>query len=339
MLQAIFEFQSAICSLTGMDVANASAYDAASACAEAVLMALRQLPEKKEILIAETLHPHYRAVVDQYLKSHGVILKTIPFSNEGTIDLKTLADNLNGNTCALLIQSPNFLGLIEPMSQIDKLVKQHGSLLIQCANPISYGLYPSAKENGADIAVGDCQPFGLPLQFGGPYAGYMACREPLLRQIPGRLVGETLDAHGKRGFVLTLQAREQHIRREKAKSNICTNQALAALASLVAMLWYGKEGIPKLALTNFQRASYLQHELSRLSNVTLLRHAPIFNEFAIRFQAPPAKVQAYFRSHNIEPGLSLESFFSSLKGYFLVAVTETKTKTQLDKYLKVAKDF
>jgi glycine dehydrogenase subunit 1 len=204
------------------------------------------------------------------------------------------------------------------------------------SNPLSYGIYASAGELQADIAVGDCQPFGLPLEFGGPYVGYLACKREFIRQMPGRFVGETIDSKGKRGFVLTLQAREQHIRREKATSNICTNQALAALASLITMMWYGKKGIPALALENFARASYLRDHLKALPRSIELSQSPHFNEFALNFGIPYQKVQHHFRSHKIEPGIHLGKFYSSLKDYFLIAVTETKNQTQLDRYIQVA---
>jgi glycine dehydrogenase subunit 1 len=210
-----------------------------------------------------------------------------------------------------------------------------GALTVICGNPLSYCLCSSPKELGADIAVGDGQPFGIPMQFGGPYVGYIACRQELLRQLPGRIVGETKDSQGRRGFVLTLQAREQHIRREKATSNICTNQALSALACLVAMLWYGKEGLRKLALTNYQRAAYLKHQLAQLKNVFLLGETPCFNEFVIRCAKPMSEVLRHFRAHGIEPGLDLERFYPHLKNHLLIAVTETKSKRQLDFYSEV----
>ncbi len=242
MLQAIFEFQSAVCALTGMDAANASVYDGASACAEALLMALRCKPGKNKILIAKSVHPHYRGVVAQYLGCHDCQIECIPFNANGAINEDSFDQLIDEKTAAVLIQSPNFFGVLEKTQSLFDKVKQREALTILCANPLVYGLCLSAAEQGADIAVGDCQPFGIPLQFGGPYAGYMACKQELVRQLPGRIAGETLDRIRRRGFVLTLQAREQHIRREKATSNICTNQALAALASLIAILWYGKEG-------------------------------------------------------------------------------------------------
>lgn len=335
MLQAIFEFQSAICALTGMDVSNASLYDGASACAEALLMALRCLSERKKVLIAESLNPHYRAVVDLYLEHSGSTVVSLPFDKEGT--LQPCTEHMDENTAAILLQYPNFFGIVDDVKKVAEEAKKKGILVIICANPLVYGLYASAKELGADIAVGDVQPFGLPLQYGGPYAGYIACLEPYLRQLPGRIAGETLDAEGKRGFVLTLQAREQNIRREKATSNICTNQALAALASIVAMFWYGPKGMQELALTNFQRASYLKSELEKLDAVVHFSKAPIFNEFVIKFRLSSEKVLHAFREAGIEPGIHLGSYFSKLDSCFLVAVTETKSIEQLNRYIEVAK--
>lgn len=338
MLQIIFEFQSAICALTGMDVANASVYDGAAACAEAVLMALRYNKPRQKLLIAESVNPHYQEVMRQYLRSHPLPIEWIPFDQYQQIDLEKVKQNLDTQTAAVLIQSPNFFGVLEPVQELFAWAKKVGAVTILCANPMAYGIYASAGELGADIAVGDCQPFGIPLQFGGPYVGYMACRQELVRQLPGRIVGETRDTKGRRGFVLTLQAREQHIRREKATSNICTNQALAALASLITLLWYGKEGVPAVALTNYQRAAYLRQQLSQVSGVKVQTHNPIFNEFIVEFEGPLAEVQAHFRAQGIEPGIDLGNYFPSLASCLLVAVTETKNKAQLDHYVKAAKN-
>lgn len=338
MLQIIFEFQSAICALTDLDIANASVYDGASACAEAILMALRHNKPRQKLLIATSLHPHYRGVIEQYLRSHQGVVGWVPFNDDLQLSLESIEKELDDQTAAILIQSPNFFGVLESVREISEKAKKVGALTILCANPLAYGLYSSAGELGADIAVGDCQPFGIPLQFGGPYAGYMACRQSLMRQMPGRIVGETVDTQGRRGFVLTLQAREQHIRREKATSNICTNQALAALASLIAILWYGKEGIPALALTNFQRASYLRNHLGQIKGITVDCHQPIFNEFVVKFNRPIAEVQAHFRGNGIEPGIAIGHYFSSLSSSLLITVTETKNQKQLDRYLSVAKE-
>lgn len=337
MLQAIFEFQSAICALTGLDVANASLYDGAGACAEAVLMALRLNKDKNQVVVAQSVHPHYRAVVEQFVSCHGTQIDFIPYNSEsGQIDARTMRRLITNKTAAVLVQSPNFFGVIEDMAAVSAEARNNGALSILCANPLSYGLYASAAELDIDIAVGDMQPLGLPLQFGGPYVGYIACREALMRQLPGRIVGATVDKEGRNGFVLTLQAREQHIRREKATSNICTNQALAALASLVAMLWYGKEGIHKLALTNYQRTAYLRNSLKELPNCKLFRDAPFFNEFAVNFGKPVDEIFRRFREQGIEPGIDLGRFYAELNGYILVAVTETKSKAELNRFVHIA---
>lgn len=339
MLQIIFEFQSSICALTGLDVANASLYDGASACAEALLMALRLNKDRNKVVIVGALNPHYRAVVEQYLVSHETKIEVVPFLADGCVDQKRMQELIDDATAAVLVQYPNFLGVIDDVKAVSKQAKSVGALTVVCANPLVYGLYQNAAEIGADIAVGDGQPFGLPLQYGGPYVGYIACRQEFVRQMPGRIVGETLDTKGRRGFVLTLQAREQHIRREKATSNICTNQALAALACLVGMLWYGKEGIAKLALTNFQRTAYLKESLEALPGVKTLGKAPVFNEFAIKFPKPVKEVFRHFEKHGIVPGLDLGRYYPELKDYLLVAVTETKSKTKLDKFISIAKEL
>ena len=333
MLQSIFEFQKAICLLTGMDVANASVYDGASACAEAVLMGLRINKTRTKVLVSETLHPHYRGVIEQYLSNQSVEIVTIPFKADGQLNLQ----NLQEDCAVLIVQYPNFLGNIEDFTSIFKPAHEKGIVTIICANPLVYGLYRTAAEIGADIAVGDCQPFGLPLHFGGPYVGYIATLSKHVRQLPGRIVGETLDTEGRTGYVLTLQAREQHIRREKATSNICTNQALAALGTLVTLLWYGKQGIYELALTNYQRTAYLKSELEKIPGVKSLNQQPFLNEFAIAFPKKVEDVLEVYRKEKIEPGLPLGNYYPELKNYLLVAVTETKNKQQLDKYVEIAK--
>jgi len=314
LLQAMFEFQTAICALTGMEVANASVYDGANAMAEAALMALRLQKGREEIVLGEQIHPHYRAVVEQYTRYQGV----------------TFSQTLSSQTAAVIVQSPNYWGEIVDVRAIVQAAKRVGALVIQCANPLAYGLFETPGETGVDIAVGDAQPFGIPLQFGGPYVGYMACRKEYVRQLPGRIVGETTDTEGKRGYVLTLQAREQHIRREKATSNICTNQALAALASWITMAWYGKKGIPALALTNYQRAAYLKQQLASLPGITVNSNSSHFNEFTVQFAKPISNVIAHFEKHFILPGVVDQD-------RLIVAVTETKSKEQLDRYVEVAR--
>jgi glycine dehydrogenase subunit 1 len=292
------------------------------------LMAIRLQKGRDTLLVAETLNPRYRAVLETYLTPVGVKIVTLPFQKSGELDLEALGSALNEKSVAVLIQSPNVLGVIEPTAEISRLAHEKGALVIQNGNPLAYALFASPGETGVDIAVGDTQPFGIPLQFGGPYAGYMATRLSYVRQLPGRLVGETVDTQGRKGYTLTLQAREQHIRREKALSNICTNQALMALSSLVAILWYGKEGVKELALTNYRRAAYLKSHLPH----TLT--GPVFNEFTVRFKRPLDEVKAHFRRHGIEPGWPCPLFSDGL----IVAVTEKRTKADLDRYLEVAHD-
>ena len=329
MLQAIFEFQSAVCAVTGMEVSNASVYDAASACAEALLMALRIRRKATKVLVSENIHPHYLEVVKQYIGEDEVKIEVVGSDAEA---------QLSDEVAAILVQSPNFFGVIEQVEPLFAKAREAGILTVLCGNPLAYGIYASPGELGADIAVGEMQPFGVGLQFGGPYVGYMACRQELVRQMPGRIVGETVDAKGRLGYVLTLQPREQHIRREKATSNICSNQALAALAALVAMLWYGKEGIPQLARTNFQRAMYLREGLSSIDGITVDLEKPIFNEFVARFDHPLDEVVERFRKEGINPGLPLSRFFPQRQGDLLICVTETKTKEQLDRFLQVAQE-
>lgn len=338
MLQIIFEYQSALCALTGMDVCNASLYDGASACAEACLMAMRLQKDKNVLLISQSLNPHYRSVVEQYLKTHAITLLDIPFDSNGNIDQNAVDKHLaSGKVIALLAQSPNFFGTVEHIKPISEKLKAKDALFILASNPLSFGIYASTKELGADIAVGDCQAFGLPLAFGGPYVGYLTCKNEFVRQMPGRIVGETVDTNGKRGFVLTLQAREQHIRREKATSNICTNQALAALAALIAIMWYGKKGVEELSLTNYQRTCYLKENLKKIPGVFVFNNRATFNEFVLRFDKPLEEMVEFFRQQQIEPGVDLGKYYSSLNNHLLVAVTETKTKQQLDKYIEIAR--
>lgn len=313
-LQAIFEFQSVIAALTGLDVANASVYDGASACAEAVLMALRIHKDRKAVILSKGLHPTYRGIIEQYLSG---------------LDVEILENFETGHQIAcVLAQSPNFFGVIEEMNVLAKKAHENDSLFIACGNPIAYGLFSPPGEYGADIAVGDCQPLGLGLNFGGPYVGYMACKEKWVRQLPGRIVGETIDNQGKRGYLLALQAREQHIRREKATSNICTNQTLGALACLITTLWWGPVGLKRLALMNYKKAHYLSQALEKLSGFSVLH--PHFNEFTLTLPSPVESALSLFRNHHIEPGIPLSH------NQLLVAVTELKSLEQLDKYIQVA---
>lgn len=339
ILQAIFEFQTVVSTLCGLDVANASMYDAATACAEAVLMALRHHRKRNTVLVADSLHPHYRAVVDQYLTRKNLKIKTIPLQADSVLDLDVLSQELDDDTACVLVQSPNFFGALEDVEAVSQITRSQGALCVLAANPMSFGLFKSAGEMGVDIAVGDMQPLGLPMQFGGPHVGYLSCRSALTRQIPGRLVGQTVDSEGQPCFVLTLQAREQHIRREKATSNICSNQALAALATLVGTLWYGKRGLYDVALTNYQRSQYLRSQLSSLPGIELITSGNTFNEFTVAFSRPMDEVLSHFKASGILAGIPLQRYDNARSQELLVAVTETKSKEQLDMYVKVAEEI
>ena len=338
MLQVIFEFQSAICALTGMDVSNASLYDGATACAEAALMTMRCKKEATNIVIARSLHPHYQHVVEQYLNTHSIEIRWIPTCRLPHRHKRSSQTDRRQHRSGIVFLS--------------KLLRNHRSDRRHClpreknrsphyclGKPPCLRPIRSAGELGADIAIGEAQPFGLSLSYGGPYLGYIACKEELLRQLPGRIVGETKDSQGRRGFVLTLQAREQHIRREKATSNICTNQALAALAALIAILWYGKVGIQKLALTNYQRCAYLKQGLAAIPGVTTFGGNDHFNEFPVSYGKPVDVVQKVFRKHHIEPGVDLGKYHPKFDKFILVAVTEMKSKSDLDRYIAVAKEI
>jgi glycine dehydrogenase subunit 1 len=261
-LQAMYEYQSAICELTAMDVANASMYDGGSALAEAAKMAAEATGRKK-ILIPKSLHTSYRGVVDTYLAHMGYILQEIEY-RDGVMDLELIEEKVDDDTACLLLQQPNFFGSLEDALTISEIVHRSGALLVACVNPISLGLLQPPGEYGADIAVGEGQPLGLHLNFGGPYLGFMACSQKLVRRLPGRIVGKTLDTAGKEGFVLTLQTREQHIRREKATSNICSNSALCALAAVVYLSLVGKEGLREVATTSLQKAHYTASSLQKI---------------------------------------------------------------------------
>lgn len=334
-LQAIFEFQSMIAAITQMEVSNASLYDGASAAAEAVLMAKRLSPSKTKVYLASTIHPYTIDTIKMYAKGHGITFKILPMNEKGGIDLKKIDFSTSDEPLALIVQSPNFFGVLEDLEHLGEKIKNSHGLLITIGNPLSYALFHPPHHYDADIAVGDVQPLGLPLQFGGPFAGYIATKEKFIRELPGRLVGETVDIHGKRGFCLTLQPREQHIRREKATSNICSNQALAALSALITSLWYGPIGLRKLALTNFQRASYLKENLSKIKGFSSFDLG--FNEFTLHLPISSENAINHFKKENILPGIPLSSFYPDMKNSLLVAVTELKSEEALNRYIEVAK--
>lgn len=337
MLQAIFEFQSMVAAITGLDVSNASVYDGGSALAEAALMALRQNKPKGTLLLFDSVHPSYKELVRQYTESLGYKIELVPFDPKSwKTDINFLEGKITQDTAALLIQSPNVFGRFEDTREAFALAKSKNALSILSSNPIVFGAFRSAKEQGADIAAGELQPLGIPLQFGGPYAGYLACREELMRQMPGRIVGETVDFDGKTGYVLTLQAREQHIRREKATSNICTNQTLMALSSLMTAIWYGKSGLKELSTMNYQKSAYLKAKLASAIPGSVIEEMDFFNEFPVQFKKPLKEVVTRFRESGIEPGIPLGKLVQGVEDTLLVAVTEVKSQEMLDRYAAIA---
>lgn len=327
-LQAIYEFQTAICELTGMEVANASMYDGGSAVAEAGLMALR-LTRKKRLLVSRGMHPNYRATLDTYLTGLGMTSDVLP-ERDGVLDPADLHAALTDDVAAVLVQNPNFLGFLEPMHEIGHIMSGHSGLLIAAVNPLSLGILTPPGEYGADIAVGEAQPLGMPLSFGGPYAGFFACRQSMVHQMPGRLVGRTQDATGRQGFVLTLQAREQHIRRERATSNICSNQALCALAATIYCASMGTDGLRQVAETNLANAHYLAERLMRIPGCEVAGKAPFFNEFPLRLPKPPNKVAKQLLDTGYLAGLPLEHSLPERADQLLLCATELRTQEEMD---------
>jgi len=328
-LQAMFEFQTMICELTGMEIANASMYDGSTGCAEAVMMAVR-VTGRDGCVVARTVHPEYREVLKTTVQHQEIPVAECGYDTQtGRVDLTELGHAITDNTACVLIQSPNFFGSIEDVAAIAELVHSKGALLIVAiAEAVSLGIVKPPKE--ADIVAMEAQSFGVPVGFGGPYCGVIACKERFLRQMPGRLVGETKDMNGKRGFVLTLSTREQHIRREKATSNICTNQALVAMMVTIFLTVYGKQGLRELAEQNLAKAVYLRDALAKAGAKPLFS-APSFNEFAVALAANAEKVNAKLLEKDIVGGLSLSKWYPELgESASLWCATELTTKAQIE---------
>jgi glycine dehydrogenase subunit 1 len=327
-LQSIFEFQTMICQLTGMDVANASMYDGSTGSAEGLMMAVRVTGRHKSV-IATSVHPEYREVITTYARHQGMPLSTVGYGKNGRIDLEALDKAVDNETAGVLIQSPNFFGIIEDLSAIADIVHKKGALLVvSIAEAVSLGIVKPPAQ--ADIVSMEAQSFGVPLGFGGPYCGVMATRDKYVRQMPGRLVGETTDRNGKRGFVLTLSTREQHIRREKATSNICTNQALVALMCNIFMTIYGRQGLKELAEQNLAKAHYAADQFKKSGAKLIFEGAPFFNEFAIQTSADPHTINNQLLEQKIVGGLPLKKFYPELGNASLWCCTETTTKASID---------
>ncbi len=333
-LQAIFEFQTMICELTGMDIANASMYDGSTGAAEAVMMAVR-VTGRSRALVAKTVHPEYREVLATYAQHQGITKEVVGYGEDGRLDLKALESAIADDTACVMVQSPNFFGVVEDIPAIAEIAHKKGALLIvTIAEAISLGIVRPPVE--ADIVSMEAQSFGVALSYGGPYCGVIAAKEKYLRQMPGRLAGQTTDKQGRRGFVLTLSTREQHIRREKATSNICTNQALVALMATICMTVYGKEGIRELAVQNLAKAQYAAHALSAGSGTSLrFGKTPRFHEFVLETEVAPEQMNARLLEHKIIGGLPLAKWYPELGNASLWCCTELTTRGEIDRAVAV----
>ncbi len=329
-LRTIYEYQTLICELTGMDVANASIYDGASALAEAALMA-HAVTDRTEIVISRGVNPLSRQVVAAYCEGPRLRIREVPVT-DGSTDLEALRKVVTSKTAAVLIQSPNFSGCLEEVAQAAEIAHAAGALLVLSVDPVSLGLLAAPGTLGADIVVGEGQGLGVPLSYGGPYLGVFAAKRELVRRIPGRLAGATLDLDGQRGFVLTLQTREQHIRREKATSNICTNVALCALMATIYLALIGKQGLRKVGELALAKAHYAAEILTRVPGVRLRFSAPFFKEFVLQLPTSPERVVKRLIKDRILAGIPLKTYDRSLKDCLLVAVTEKRIRAEIDAY-------
>ncbi len=332
-LQAIFEYRSLMCELSGLAVSNASHYDGATSLAEACLLALRATGRER-VLVSETVHPEYRQVANTYLATEGYSLATVPVDGSCRLNREALRSALDERVAALVVQSPNFFGCVEDLEGLAEAAHRAGALAILVAHPLAYGLFRSAGEWGMDIAVGDVQPLGLPLSFGGPYAGYFVTTRELVRRIPGRLVGVSQDRGGSRAYTLTLQAREQHIRRERAGSNICTNQSLCVLAACAYLAYVGPQGLATVARLNFEAAQALAERLQAVRGCTVESAGPVFNEFVLRTPLAARELSRRMLSHRIFAGVPLAEFFQGRERDLLVCATETKTEADLERFVQ-----
>lgn len=342
VLQSIFEYQSMICSLTGMDVSNASLYDGASAAAEAAALGISNRRKSNEIIVSSTMHPFAISCVKTWAKGRGHVVHIVP-EKEGQVDLESINDVLNSSTAIVIVQSPNKYGIVEDYTNLANIVHENGALLAISSDPLSLAMQKSQAQWGADVAIGDTQVFGIPMGFGGPYCGYMAVKQPLMRKIPGRIVGRTVDTKGDTCYVLTLQAREQHIKRERATSNICSNEALMALTSAVHVALLGWKGIKEVAQQCYAKSHYLAQGLESIKGLELAYKKPFWCEFAIKFD-DSQKLDSFVQEmleHDIFAGVKLSSITREDKDndILVVAVTEKRTKEQMDFYIDYARRF
>lgn len=329
-LQALFEFQSMVCELTGMDVANSSLYDAFTSLGEACNLAITHT-KKRRILMSQAVHPQAREVVDTYAYGMEYDVETIGLNDLST-DLESIKTQIDDDTAAVVVQYPNFFGSIEDLKAVKSLLEGKKALLIVVANPLALALLETPGNLGADIVVGDMQPLGIPMSYGGPHCGYFAAKKAYMRKLPSRIVGETVDSDGKRGYVMTLQTREQHIRREKATSNMSSNQALFALGSAVFMTAIGKEGIREMAEQNLSKAHYLSRNLKE-AGFEILSNDNFFNEFVVKVTKPVLEVNKQLLAHNIIGGYDVSELLTT-ENAMLICVTEKRTKAEIDQFVK-----
>jgi glycine dehydrogenase subunit 1 len=329
-LQVMFEYQTLICQLTGMDVSNASLYDGGSAAAEGVLLAMSVTGRPKKAVVAEGVHPHYREILQTYFKSIGAELVTVSAA-DGTVKPADVAAAVDAETACVLLQHPNFFGCLEDVAAIAKIAHDAGALLVQSFDPISLGVLKRPGDLGADVAVAEGQSLGTPLLYGGPYLGIMACKEQFVRRMPGRIAGQTVDRRGRRCWVLTLQTREQHIRREKATSNICTNQGLFALRAAIYLAEMGPTGLHETAELCVRKSQYAKERITAGSRLTAAFAAPTFKEFVVRdSQGRVADLLAQATDAGYMAGIPLAPWYPHLDDCFLVCVTEKRTKSEID---------
>ena len=330
-LQAVYEYQTLICQLVDMEVANASLYDASTGVAEAVLMA-RRVTQRDEALLSEAVHPEYRAVLRTYLQNLGMQVHEIAVDEAGQTPLARVRERLSPRMACVIVQSPNFFGVIEDLTGFAEALHDEKALLVQAvAEPVSLGLLKPPGAWGADIVVGEGQSFGNALSYGGPYLGFFATKDQYVRQMPGRLAGETVDTEGRRGYVLTLSTREQHIRREKATSNICTNEGLCALAATIHLCTLGKVGLRRLAELNLQRATYARQQLAAIPGCHVPFTGPTFNEFVLETPKPAGDFIRQLSAQRLIPGIDLERFYPERSHQLLMCVTEMNSRDDIDR--------
>lgn len=329
-LQVMFEYQTLICQLTGMDVSNASLYDGGSASVEGVLLAMSVTGRPKKVVVVESVHPHYREILRTYFASIGAELLTVP-ANSGAVKPADIAAAVDGETACVLVQHPNFFGCLEDVAAIAKIAHDAGALLVQSFDPISLGLLKRPGDLGADVAVAEGQSLGTPLLYGGPYLGIMACKEQFVRRMPGRIAGQTVDRRGRRCWVLTLQTREQHIRREKATSNICTNQGLFALRAAIYLAQMGPQGLLETAELCLQKAHYAKQRLTAGQRLSIAFDRPTFKEFVVRDRhGRVTDLLAQATDAGYLAGIPLGQWYPQFEDCFLVTVTEKRTRAEID---------